>query len=95
MNVLAALLLCLSPVPKGPPPPDPIVPGYRWMFSGYVLEVVAVDGNRVTYRCCNIPRQSWGACDGYANRNEQSKERVKREEYDHRGTEPFPVVPDI
>lgn len=92
------LLTALSaPVPKGAerPKPDPIQPGYYWRFSGYVLVVVAVDGEKVTYRCCNRPKQSWGGCDGYAGPNEQSKERVREEEKTYRDCDSFPWEPEI
>jgi hypothetical protein len=94
---LPLLTVLSAPVPKGAerPKPDPIQPGYSWRFSGYVLMVVEVEGERVRYKCLNRPRQTWGGCDGYAGPNEQSKSRVREEEKTYRFHDSFPWEPEF
>jgi len=62
LAVSIALPAAAAPIPYHlfpPPPPDPIRPGFQWLFqlSGewYLLEVTRVDGDQITYRCVNRP----------------------------------------
>jgi hypothetical protein len=89
---LLSLTLCLAPVPKGPPPvvPDPIVVGYQWNYSGYLLEVTAVDGDCIAYRCVNRPSQTWPGVDGWLDICRQSRARTRTETETYRGRELLP-----
>ena len=82
---LAGILACAASVFGAPvpahlmrPAPDPIVPGYVWYFCGCELQVVAVDGENVTYRCRDDPDRTWPGLDGLGP-NQQSKATVRRE----------------
>lgn len=80
--LFAGLLFCFAPVPKGPPPvppPCPIQVGYQWNYSGYLLEVIATEGECVAYVCLNRPAQTWGGLDGFWETNRQSKARTRDE----------------
>jgi hypothetical protein len=89
---LLSLTLCLAPVPKGPPPvvPDPIVVGYQWNYSGYLLEVTATDGDCIAYRCLNRPSQLWPGLDGYIDICRQSRARTRTETETYKGRELLP-----
>ncbi len=93
---LSLWLFCASPVPKPPPPPaDPIQPGYRWIFAGYLCEVVSTNGDCVRYRCVNRPQMCWGGCDGYAEALHQNRQRVRDEAERYKLYEILPWEPDI
>ncbi len=92
-ELFCAILFALAPVPKGPPPappPDPIQVGYQWNYSGYLLEVIAVDGDCIAYICRNRPSQVWPGLDGFWEMNRQSRQRTRNETETYKGRDLLP-----
>lgn len=75
-------IACAAPVPTHlmKPSSDPIVPGYRWNYLYFELEVTRVEGETVWFRCTNCPERTWPCTlEGVQGDNCQSKKTVRDE----------------